>query len=108
MKNKEFKVYLAAEKVRDLCDRYDFCDRMEQAEYDFILDLCGQVEPDTLEIIAERIWEGTSDDNEYLREYEPLDEVLCLLVSQCSVQLWFGEVIPANTKIRGVSSVPRK
>ena len=44
MKNKEFKVYLAAEKVRDLCYRYDFCDRMEQAEYDFILDLCGQVE----------------------------------------------------------------
>lgn len=108
---KEFKVYLSAEKVRDLCDLYGFCDKMSQADYDYIIELCGIIDPDTIEHMAHRIWEGTSCDNEYLREYEPLDEVLCLLVSQCSVQLWLGEDISSNDHIvrtKGVSSVPRK
>ena len=107
--NYDFHIYLNPEDVRTVCIKHDFYTSGTNEEYSAMLEKCGEVTADQLAEIAQDIVEHTPEDNEYLREYEPFDEVLMYLKDLLRVYIKHNrEVQPSNSDVRRCGTAKRR
>lgn len=75
-----FKVLLSSDDVINLCIEKNFYTRGNITEYSKMLDMCGpDMTPEKVVDIAQDIVDHSDPENEYLAQYEALDEVICYL-----------------------------
>ena len=71
---------LRAEDVRGMCIKMQFYTKGDCKAYSDMLNMCtAHITPETVRKIAEDIVEHTPEDNPYIAEYEPVDEVMYYL-----------------------------